>query len=398
MVGAVAVTTIGILLALVRWEATTCAPASERGTPMPRETDGASTRHRSAALLSDERRGGTARAASGVSVELASQREAFYLGFAPATEAREPERTLERHVDGMAMTNLPAAVRWLHERGLVETNRVLNLRLVRRWAEVDSRATADWLTRHSTGATRLEELVAVATVWGERMPRDAAEWARELADLTEREHALLAVGYEMARTEARAALVLADDLPAGSARDELLVHASAQWAARDPRAAAEWAGQLPAGVVRERALAMAASAWAESDPIAAATFAISSLAPGEPLENAIVGIVQRWAQKEPARAAAWVTSFPESTVAQAALEEVVRLWADRDIEQTSAWLAELPAGHRLDSASAVFAGKLAARFPDVATEWASHIGDAALRQVTMESVGAMRERSSGTAQ
>jgi hypothetical protein len=328
-----------------------------------------------------------------VETAAAGQAQAFAVTAAPASPSQlrpavaiSPDGNAMDFVGRIAGTNIPAAVRFLHEFGLAETNRALSIELVRRWTELEPRVAADWMAKNATNSARLEELVAVATVWAGQSPRDAAQWARELADPAERHGTLPAVGYEMARSAPREALALAEELPAGMTRDELSLHAAVQWAAQDPRAAATWTAQMTSGPLREQALSGIARIWAGGDPMAAATMALEKLPAGRAQEDAVVGIVQQWAQKEPAHAAAWVMTFPEGAAGQAALENLVSLWADQDIEQTSEWLATLEPGAKFDSAIAVFSGKLAVRFPEIAAEWAAHIGDAALRQLRMESV------------
>jgi hypothetical protein len=61
-------------------------------------------------------------------------------------------------------------------------------------------------------------------------------------------------------------------------------------------------------------------------------------------EKTLVGVVQRWAQQEPAGAAAWVVTFEEGELRASALHEVVKLWADRNLTEAGEWLKSLGPG------------------------------------------------------
>jgi hypothetical protein len=189
----------------------------------------------------------------------------------------------------------------------------------------------------------------------------------------EKASAMLEFAYEAARAEPIAALNLAMELPASDARDDLLAHAANQWAFRAPVAAAEWARQIVDDALRERLLAGIATEWGETDPRAAAGLALESLSSGKPQDDALVGIVLRWAQKEPEVAADWVTEFPPGTLRDTALEELVKLWTDQDLEAAGDWLNRLRPGSVRQVAVAAYVGKLAPQFPEIAAEWAHEL-------------------------
>jgi len=314
----------------------------------------------------------------------------------PESDIVERERALENLVNLMAITDVPAAVGFLNERDFPETTCDLKLRLLRRWADTDPRAAADYVCQEATGSARLAEIRGVAVVWANQDLAEAVAWLTQLPE-EDRENGLLGVAYEATRTEPIEALRLAVELPAGAVRNDLITHAAGQWATSAPQAAAAWADRIDDGALRERVLASVATAWGESDPVAAATMAVQSLAPGQPRDDALVGIVQRWVQQEPERAAAWVAMFPEGRLRQTALDNVVKLWADQNVEQAGMWLSGLDWGNGRDTAIGAYVTQIAPRYPEVAARWAEDIGDNSMRDQQMETVGEAWMASDATA-
>lgn len=97
---------------------------------------------------------------------------------------------------------------------------------------------------------------------------------------------------------------------------------SSNWT-HDPRAAANWATRVDDPQEREAAVAEVAIAWADHDPEAAAQFLVSHTQPGQTQRNAAIGILQRMAAKDLARATAWAATFPED-VRERAFEQIDR--------------------------------------------------------------------------
>jgi hypothetical protein len=199
--------------------------------------------------------------------------------------------------------------------------------LLRRWAEVDGRAAARWAEGLPAGRLREEALAGVAVVWANQAMTDAAAWAGHLKDGPERESAVLAVAGEALRSDPVEALRLAMDLPANAQQEELVRHGAMEWAAQDAPAAAQWARQITDESLRERAMAAIATEWSTADPVAAATLAMWEISKGKAQSDAVMGIVQRWAQTQPDQAAAWVARFPEGELKETALENLEVLGA-----------------------------------------------------------------------
>jgi len=226
--------------------------------------------------------------------------------------------------------DLPQVVAFLNEEKPTNLGRALELRLLRQWAGNDAQTAAEWVSQNALGSARPEAINAVAIAWANQDLSGAVQWMRQLPGEGERTDALVTAAYEAARTQPVEALNLASELPPGESRNDLIIHAASQWAAQAPEDAAEWASHMPDANLRQRVLAEVATAWAESDPVTAATFAAQSLPPGKPQSDALVGVVQRWAPREPAAAAAWVAEFPAGTLRDTALQELARLQPKQD--------------------------------------------------------------------
>jgi hypothetical protein len=194
-----------------------------------------------------------------------------------------------------------------------------DLESVRQLAESDPSAAAHLAPWLPASVARIDAIKAVAIAWANRDLPGAVEWGRRLPDENERETALMCIGFEAARSEPLTALTLAIELNVNSERDELIRHAVGEWAVTAPDAAAGWARQIEDRPLRGRTLAAIAIAWAEIDPRVAATVATEELEPGRLQEDTVVSVAQRWAQREPAEAVAWINSFEEGELRAAAL-------------------------------------------------------------------------------
>lgn len=269
--------------------------------------------------------------------------------------------------------------------------------LIRRWTEKDAPTAADWIAQNLTGQHRDAALSSVATVWAALDGPGAENWARQLPDAGERSAAMLAIASELNRDDPLSALALAAELPESQNRDEFIVQSASAWGADAFRESVEWAGQIPNESLRHRVISAIAAAAAESDPAAAATLAVQSLPGGKEQDDAVVGIVQRWVQKEPEQAAAWVAAFPPGKLRDAALESVIKLWADKDLAQAGVWVNGFSSSASRDVAVAAYVGKVAVQFPEMAVEWVREISNERLRSEQMENLAELWLRSDAIA-
>ena len=166
-------------------------------------------------------------------------------------------------------------------------------------------------------------MTGVAIEWANVDLDSTIAWARQLPGAAEQKTLLLAAANEAARTDPMAALRIAVTLPADGERNETIRRAATEWTSHDATSAVDWAKQIPDEILRSQVLAAEAVAWSESKPESAATLAVENLPTGRLLDDTVVSIVQRWAQRQPEAAAAWVEQFPEGTLRVTAMENLI---------------------------------------------------------------------------
>lgn len=281
-------------------------------------------------------------------------------------------------------SELAAAAAVLTHPAYVESGRVLRSTLLQNWAQVRPGEASDWVRRMSAGAMRSDALSDVARGWARGDMDAALAWARSLPEEADRGPALEHALYELAEREPVKALAAALEMPATAERESVLRYAANQWAAEAPEAAVEWAAQIPDSRLRERVLSEVLAAWGDQDPWTAAAKAVQTLRPGRAQNDAVVSIVQRWAQTDPRTAGAWVSAFPAGELAETAGAELVRLWSDQDSEKAASWLNSLPPGSTRDASIAAFVEKLIPWDPASAVIWAADIGEPRSRTLQME--------------
>jgi hypothetical protein len=246
--------------------------------------------------------------------------------FGVGAEARMKQ--LQDFVDGLAPDDLPAAIQELQKLQMHDptaTGKDLRSRLLQRWVEFGAHAAASWTIGMTVGSDRQEALNTIAGAWAAQNFAQASAWAAQLPNSAERQSALENVADAVVYTDPASALKLADTFPAGATRSDIVTRAEGVWASKAPESAAAWAKQIPDENLREQAVAHVAVTWAERNPMAAGNLAINSLRPGPVQEQAVVGIVQRWALVDAPAATAWVHQFPESPLRQIATQTLAQI-------------------------------------------------------------------------
>lgn len=159
---------------------------------------------------------------------------------------------------------------------------------------------------------------------------------------------------------------LAMDLLPDEPMSKLITYATAQWAAVAPADAAKWAEQIADESLRNQSLISVATSWAVTDPGAAASLALKDIPVGREQQDAVVGIVERWTQIDPAGASEWVGRFNVGTLRDTAVENLVSLWTDKDPSAVEHWLKGLPTGSFRDTAIGTYISKVAVTSPNEA--------------------------------
>lgn len=302
------------------------------------------------------------------------------------TDLDRQARELQKLVDQITVADIPGVLSALDASDRHSLDSEFRILLVTRWASSDATSASAWVEENVHDSARLQALNTVGLAWVDKDRNAATEWARHLSEADERGGVLESLAYEISRNDAAAASALVTEIPTGSGRDDLVSHVAALWAADSPAKASDWAAGLPTEELRQGALAAVATAWADSDPVSAGTLAVRSLAPGKMQDDAVISVVQRWVQKDPTQAAAWVNGFSEGSLRDTAVEELVKLWAAQDLQQAGQWLNDFAPGQSRDVAVGAYVGSIAPLFPKVAAEWIDNIQDDTLRYSEIERV------------
>jgi len=225
---------------------------------------------------------------------------------------------------------------------------------------------------------------AVLTTWANRDLSQAIAWLEELPEGDARRRATISLSSEAIRTDPRSALRLAAGLPPSTEREDLLNRATSEWVNIAPAEALAWVQQIDDPSTRSQLLAVAATALGEQDSAAAAQLALTSIEPGRAQNDAVVAIVQRWAQHDAASAAAWVAQFPVGELRDAAIENLVKLWPSST--EAANWLKGLPSGSGRDAGLRAYAEQIAPLHPGEAADWAAGITNPQMQASQLERI------------
>jgi hypothetical protein len=186
--------------------------------------------------------------------------------------------------------------------------RVLQLRLLERWAEFDAYAAAQHLDQVDA-ENRPTASGCLASVWARQNLSEAASWAQQLGDERDRQRALLGVASEAATKDPKLTLVLASQIPTFPADQHgIITLAASSWAAEAPDDAIEWAMLIQNQAIRQEVLDVIAITMADKDPADAARL-VKSLPAGPEQEDAIFQIFQRLSLKDAEAANTWAAQF-----------------------------------------------------------------------------------------
>ncbi|QJE95015.1 hypothetical protein [Luteolibacter luteus] len=240
-------------------------------------------------------------------------------GTAMTNEAGDGESNFHKMVDSFAADDFAAV---MDELASLDQTGDLRLKLLLAWTERDPHAAASFV---GDGPLPVEASRIVAGSWAKHDPAAALSWARGLSQEAPRQQALIGCGSELAFHDPQQAIDLAIEAGTIPATEELLNQAAGAWATKDPGSAAAWANAITDTALREKLVGGVASAWADQDPRAASKLVIDSMHDGSLEENALVGIVQRIAFKDMAKAREWVAQFPEGRMRERAEAELARI-------------------------------------------------------------------------
>lgn len=126
--------------------------------------------------------------------------------------------------------------------------------------------------------------------------------------------------------------------PDSEARRKLSAHFAMRLAESNPDEAIEWAQALPEEGERGEALGRIAVVISDKDPERAGHLIAEQVPAGTSRDRAVVQVLQRWSQADPAAAAEWAGDFSAGAARSAGLKVAVAAWLEKDAAAAAAWI------------------------------------------------------------
>lgn len=167
-----------------------------------------------------------------------------------------------------------------------------------------------------------------------RLLRELRAWAAKDADAAlaaamklpagdNRNEALAAVCFGLAEIDPAAAVKTAKSLHLDDQPGAVLENLIQQWATSDTSSALDWANSQPAGTQRDGLTMRIAYVMSQSDPSAAANLVLSQIMPGSTQDEAIMTVLNQWANQNLTAAANWSKALSTGPLQERALNELV---------------------------------------------------------------------------
>jgi hypothetical protein len=285
------------------------------------------------------------------------------------------------------------------------------------WAQSSPREAMDFAAKNLTGSSRQMAVSAAAIEWARSDAQAAAEWALSNQQSTSGIQAIGEIMEFWGETNPQLGADWASKLPAGSFQKQALQSILSKWTDQFPGESAEWIAKHP---LLDDLKPLVAAQWAKSNPAAAAAWAFSlpdsqnreiaalevtgAWAAADPQEalawinknsgsqkNSLrIQAVETWAADDPAAALAWANNQPESSKLS---EAVMNRWAETNTKGFISWAEKLPSAQKTDTIRSIEALNLIDTEPETAIQSAVSITDSSLRMESIERVLTAWKRS-----
>jgi hypothetical protein len=169
--------------------------------------------------------------------------------------------------------------------------------------------------------------------------RETFDKARMSGDPEERDKLLAQVAWNAMELDPQLAREAFDCLlPESPDRIALLQHFAMRMADENPDEALKWAATLMSEREAAAARVRIALVIADADPSRGANLLSEFGLANREFEVAVVQVLQRWTNKTPEEAAAWVGVFPPGEFRVAGVETVISGWLGNDPQGAFTWL------------------------------------------------------------
>jgi hypothetical protein len=162
-------------------------------------------------------------------------------------------------------------------------------------------------------------------------------------------------------------------------RIALIQHFAMRMADENPEEALKWAASLESEREAAAARVRIALVLADSDPSRAANLLSEHGLANREFEVAVVQVLQRWSNKSPQDAAAWVAVFPPGEFRKAGVETVISGWLGSDPQAAFTWVSSLGDEAIRTEAGNVLAKKFLRQTPETRDVWLGY-ADSEIRE------------------
>jgi len=153
-------------------------------------------------------------------------------------------------------------------------------------------------------------------------PEGALAAAMKLPEGDERNQALTAVCFGLAQTDPADAVKMAKSLNLDAQPGAIMENLVQQWAVTDLSSAQAWANSQPAGEQRDGLTTRIAYIMSQNDPADAAKLVTDQIPPGPAQDEAVMTVLNQWANQDLNAATAWVKAFPAGPLQERAIKEL----------------------------------------------------------------------------
>jgi hypothetical protein len=153
-------------------------------------------------------------------------------------------------------------------------------------------------------------------------PEGALAAAMKLPVGDERNEALEAVCFGIAETDPADAVKMAKSLNLDAQPGAIMENLVQQWAVTDLSSAQAWANNQPAGEQRDGLTMRIAYIMSQTDPASAANLVVSQITPGSTQDEAVMTVLNQWANQDLNAATTWVKGFSVGPLQERAINEL----------------------------------------------------------------------------
>ena len=238
--------------------------------------------------------------------------------------------------------------------------------VISEWAKTSPQAAIAAAQTLTAGELRSSAMAAAIGQWAQSSPMDAIDFAAKNLTGSSRQMAVSAAAIEWARSDARAAAEWALANQQSTSGVQAIGEIMEFWGETNPQLGADWASKLPASLFQKQALQSILSKWTDQFPRESAEWIAK-----HPLLGDLKPLVAaQWAKSDPAAAAAWAFSLPDSQNREIAALEVTGAWAAADPQEALAWI-DKNSGSKRNSLQIQAVETWAADDPAAALAWAN---------------------------